>query len=89
MQFNSEDQRIRLALEITNHPRNEMNEFVLAAAAAHNQAHVDLHGIISRNKVGHGINNVGRILPESQPTHETKPPTGWKCRSHRKRRSRQ
>lgn len=84
-EFNSEDQRIRLALEITNHPHNEMSESVVAAATAHNQA--DRHANIACNKVGQGFNNAGQILPQSQATHEAKPPTGWKCRSHRKWRS--
>ncbi|KAK9929343.1 hypothetical protein M0R45_026445 [Rubus argutus] len=62
-EFNSEDQWIRLALEITNHPRNEMSEFVLVAAAAHNQ--VDHYVNIACNKMGQGINNAGKILSQS------------------------
>lgn len=43
-QFNSEDQRIRLALEIVKHPRNEVRAAVNIAVTAHNLQQAEFNG---------------------------------------------
>ncbi|KAK9943142.1 hypothetical protein M0R45_008761 [Rubus argutus] len=86
--FNYEDQRIRLALEIVNHPRNKINPSVVAAACRHNQAAIDDQAKKIGDKGGCAFKNAGQIYQQTQPKHVPALPTGRKLLSHRKRRSR-
>lgn len=78
-QFNPDDHRILLALQIVNHPKNEVNNSVKAATSSR----------IHPAKVTTTKKDNGSRHPNQMNTvKDMKPPSGRKCRSHRLRRGR-